>query len=115
MQSLRGLLASTLGESVSKGKDIDLELQLPGFYTPPKHDDEKHYRWVRVTARPSFVNGKIAHVLGVATEISELKWAASVQRRSAMQASEAKKRQEDFIDISKWFVMLAITAATDTP
>jgi signal transduction histidine kinase/PAS domain-containing protein len=44
-------------------------------------------------------NGRVKSVMGCTTDISRLKWAEAFHARSAMEAREARKQQEAFIDV----------------
>jgi hypothetical protein len=57
--------------------------------------------WILFLARPQLDdNGNLTKVLGCTTDISHFKWAESVQMQSRLQAEEAKRQQEAFIDMT---------------
>ena len=58
-------------------------------------------RWILFLALPQLDdNGNLTKVLGCTTDISHFKWAEAVQLRSRLQAEEAKRQQETFIDMT---------------
>ena len=57
--------------------------------------------WILFLARPQLDdNGNLTKALGCTTDISHFKWAESVQMQSRLQAEEAKRQQEAFIDMT---------------
>ena len=48
-------------------------------------------------------DGVVIAVGGTLTDISELKWAESVQRQRVEDAIEARRQQNNFIDVRKWY------------
>jgi PAS domain S-box-containing protein len=57
--------------------------------------------WVLFLALPRLdEDGNLSTVLGCTTDISHFKWAEQVQLRSRLQAEEAKRQQENFIDMT---------------
>jgi len=57
--------------------------------------------WILFLALPQLdENGNLTKVLGCTTDISHFKWGESVQKQSRLQAEEAKKQQEAFIDMT---------------
>jgi hypothetical protein len=58
-------------------------------------------RWILFLALPQLDDsGNLTKVLGCTTDISHFKWAEAVQLRSRLQAEEAKRQQETFIDMT---------------
>lgn len=58
-------------------------------------------RWILFLALPQLDdNGNFTKVFGCTTDISHLKWTESVQMTSRLQAEEAKRQQETFIDMT---------------
>lgn len=45
-------------------------------------------------------NGEVNSLLGYVTDISRQKWAENVQSRNAALATDARRRQEEFLDIT---------------
>jgi hypothetical protein len=57
--------------------------------------------WILFLAIPQLDDeGNLTKVLGCTTDISHFKWAESVQLQSRLQAEEAKRHQETFIDMT---------------
>jgi hypothetical protein len=57
--------------------------------------------WILFLALPQLDDrGNLTKVLGCTTDISHFKWAESVQMQSRIQAEEAKRQQEVFIDMT---------------
>jgi PAS domain S-box-containing protein len=57
--------------------------------------------WILFLALPQLdESGNLSKVLGCTTDISHFKWAESVQLQSRLQAEEAKRQQENFIDMT---------------
>ena len=57
--------------------------------------------WVMANAYPELnEDGDVVAVAGTLSDISHLKWAESVQKRRTDEAIEAKRQQENFIDIT---------------
>jgi PAS domain S-box-containing protein len=76
------------------------DLQLNRRFLPPVPDDVEHSVWVTAQGFPLMEDGKVKYIMGTLTNVSHLKWAESVQARSAQQASDAKRQQEEFIDMT---------------
>ena len=61
----------------------------------------KESAWLLVMAFPEVdADGSVRSIMGCTTDISQLKWAESVQTRSRIDAEEAKRQQEQFMDIT---------------
>ena len=57
--------------------------------------------WLLVMAFPvRDEDGSVRSIMGCTADISQLKWAESVQTRSRIDAEEAKRQQEQFMDIT---------------
>ncbi|KAF1946934.1 hypothetical protein EJ02DRAFT_393422 [Clathrospora elynae] len=57
--------------------------------------------WVQSSSYPELdENGKLISIMGTLFDISQFKWAESVQRRRIKEALEAKRQQENFIDMT---------------
>lgn len=72
------------------------ELRLKRLFTPPSGPAE--HACVLVHGFPLKEDGKVEYIMGCHTDVSHLKWAESVQIRSAEDARDAKRQQELFID-----------------
>ena len=80
-------------------------LRLKRMWKPPatpdaNRNEEEEPRWILYQAYPDIVDGAVTSFMGCLTDISQLKWAETVQARSAEAAQVAKRRQEEFIDIT---------------
>jgi len=74
------------------------EVDTPGEGTP---GGTRHTTWVLFLALPQLdEQGNVSKIFGCTTDISHIKWAESVQRQSRLQAEEAKRNQESFIDMT---------------
>ncbi|XPT00456.1 hypothetical protein M3J09_009609 [Ascochyta lentis] len=57
--------------------------------------------WVQSSNHPEVdENGKVISILGTLFDISQFKWADAVQRQRTEEALEAKRQQENFIDMT---------------
>ncbi|KAF1843299.1 uncharacterized protein K460DRAFT_432912 [Cucurbitaria berberidis CBS 394.84] len=57
--------------------------------------------WVQSSSYPELNgSGKVMSIMGTLFDISQFKWAESVQRRRIEEALEAKRQQENFIDMT---------------
>jgi len=90
------------GTLVNAKEEISAELRLKKPWI--RHDSNESVRdssWILFLALPQLDgDGNITNVLGCLTDISHFKWAESVQTHSRIQAEEAKKNQETFIDMT---------------
>ena len=73
------------------------EMRLKRRFIAP--DGETQPVWVLVHGFCSREEGKAKYIMACLTDISRLKWAESIQSRNAIAAQEAKRRQEEFIDL----------------
>ena len=79
------------------------ELRLTRKWSPPVDEDDDAVddtAWILTVGFPVFENGKVKLVMGYLYDISHQKWAESVQTRNAAAATQAKRRQEEFIDVT---------------
>lgn len=61
----------------------------------------KEPAWLLAMAFPERdADGSVRSIMGCTADISQLKWAESVQTRSRIDAEEAKRQQEQFMDIT---------------
>lgn len=77
------------------------EYRLVRKWEPPVRDEISGdvSAWMLTSSFPLMEKGEVKVVLSYITEISHQKWAESIQTRLADVATEAKHRQERFIDI----------------
>ena len=74
------------------------EVSPPGQRPP---EGTKHTTWVLFLALPQLdEQNNVSKIFGCTTDISHIKWAEYVQRQSRLQAEEAKRNQESFIDMT---------------
>lgn len=94
---------SRLWEKLSVAKEevsSELRLKKP-WIRQERNEAVRDATWILFLALPQLDdNGKLTKVLGCTTDISHFKWAESVQMRSRLQAEEAKRQQEAFIDMT---------------
>lgn len=75
---------------------LSFELRLKRNFVPPFGDPEPAV--VRCHYAPLIEGGNLQSVMAFTTDVSETKWATSVEARRADRANEAKRQQEEFID-----------------
>ncbi|KAI1519120.1 histidine kinase domain containing protein [Pyrenophora tritici-repentis] len=64
-------------------------------------DGKRSNIWVQSSSYPELdESGKVISIMGTLFDISQFKWAESVQRRRIEEAWEAKRQQENFIDMT---------------
>ncbi|EOA83727.1 uncharacterized protein SETTUDRAFT_155095 [Exserohilum turcica Et28A] len=64
-------------------------------------DGKRSNIWVQSSSYPELdESGKVISIMGTLFDISQFKWAESVQRRRIEEALEAKRQQENFIDMT---------------
>jgi len=87
--------------TVSK-EEITSELRLKKPWIKQENEEEgSDTTWILFLALPQLdEEGNLIKVLGCTTDISHFKWAESVQLHSRLQAEEAKRQQEAFIDMT---------------
>ncbi|KJX94537.1 histidine kinase like protein [Zymoseptoria brevis] len=87
-------------EIYTTGERYTHELRLRRTWKPSGEDAEEQPAWILSTNIPVFENAEFKLIMSYVLEISELKWAESVQSRNAAAALQAKKQQEEFIDVT---------------
>jgi hypothetical protein len=94
---------SRLWEKLAVAKEevsSELRLKKP-FIRQERNEAIPDATWILFLALPQLdENGNLTKVLGCTTDISHFKWAESVQMQSRLQAEEAKRQQEAFIDMT---------------
>ena len=85
-------------DSVVGRKPGSCEVRLKRLYTPPSGPPGR--ACALVSGFPLKEDGKVRYLMGCFTDVSRLKWAESVQSLNAAAAREAKRQQEDFIDVT---------------
>ncbi|KAI9742385.1 MAG: hypothetical protein M1818_003918 [Claussenomyces sp. TS43310] len=76
---------------------VELDIRLKRMFTPPFGEPEPAY--VLVFAFPYSETGQVDSIMSCITDVSRLKWAESWQAREAQDARDAKRQQEEFVDI----------------
>ncbi|ORY01584.1 putative histidine kinase-like protein M3YPp [Clohesyomyces aquaticus] len=90
--------ARELWAELAKGRDhVNAELRTNLLWKPPVGDDEPTH--LQVLAFSYRENGELKSIMACTTDISRLKWAERFQKQLAIEAREAKKQQEAFIDV----------------
>ncbi|KPI38828.1 Virulence sensor protein BvgS [Cyphellophora attinorum] len=90
--------ASSIWEELVQGSDaISGELRLKRPFVTPEGDSE--HAWILVHGFSLRGEGEVKYIMACLTDISRIKWAESIQTRNAIAAQEAKRRQEEFIDL----------------
>ena len=80
-------------------KPVSFELRFEAVWTDSRGD--KGDMWVLFSGQPELDDeGKLKCVFGSITDISEQKWAESVQIKKMEEAMELKRQQENFIDMT---------------
>jgi hypothetical protein len=79
----------------------ELRLKKPWVSQESNESVRRDTTWILFLAIPQLDDeGNLTKVLGCTTDISHFKWAESVQFQSRLQAEEAKRQQETFIDMT---------------
>jgi hypothetical protein len=79
----------------------ELRLKKPWVNQESNESVRRDTTWILFLAIPQLDDeGNLTKVLGCTTDISHFKWAESVQLQSRLQAEEAKRQQETFIDMT---------------
>lgn len=103
-------------EQLSNGSSRSVrEIRLNRQWKPPvkEHEEEKlGSAWILALGFPLMENGRPKLIMGYVTDISYQKWAESVQERNANAAMLAKKRQEEFIDVTSHEMRNPLSAIT---
>jgi PAS domain S-box-containing protein len=81
------------------GDHISIELRLKRTYETPNGETEPAYIQALAFPYRDPETGQIQSVMACTTDISKLRWAQSFQARLAVEAREAKRQQEAFIDV----------------
>ncbi|KAM3080472.1 hypothetical protein ACMFMG_005423 [Clarireedia jacksonii] len=76
---------------------VEISLRIKRIYFPPTGEPE--HACLLFLAFPYVVNGEIKSLMCCTTDISQLKWAEASEARNAADAREAKRQQEEFIDV----------------
>ena len=95
----RKIMEDLLGGASCTVRDV----RLCRMWEPPIHGKEgsdEHHAWILAVTFPLMENGEVTSLLGYVTDISRQKWAENVQSRNAALATDAKRRQEEFLDIT---------------
>ena len=111
MAAFRDVLAEDEGQSgvgllrqlFNGARSEPCELRLRRHWKPPVKEDEDTEAtsaWMLVMCFPQMRDGRMQHSLVYVTDISHQKWAEGIQSRNAAAATLAKKRQEEFIDVT---------------
>ncbi|OQO00924.1 hypothetical protein B0A48_13613 [Cryoendolithus antarcticus] len=91
------------------------EFRLKRTWKPPvsQEDDEEPYSaWMLATNFPLIEHGLVKLLMVYVTDISHQKWAESVQVQRAKLATQAKQRQEAFLDMTSHEMRNPLTAIT---
>lgn len=88
---------------INEHKSVSVALRIKRKWTPPTNTDdeqpEQENMWILANAYPVIENGQVTAVRASVTDISTYKWAEAASTRNASAAKEAKRLQENFIDI----------------
>jgi len=77
--------------------NVSIELRLKRVFVPLSGDPEP--ACLLALSFPYIEDGKVHSIMTCTTDVSQLKWAESIEARKAADAREAKRQQEEFIDI----------------
>ncbi|KAK5710043.1 hypothetical protein LTR17_019205 [Elasticomyces elasticus] len=134
----RGPTTALVEELLNGGPRVVKEIRLKRAWTPPVKDDDGDLcsAWMLVVTFPLMVrfdcglkaqqmrhvltflpvdskeNGKLKLIMGYILDISQQKWAETVQMRNAAAATLAKRRQEEFIDSTSHEMRNPLSAIT---
>ncbi|GAB7336200.1 hypothetical protein MBLNU13_g08969t2 [Cladosporium sp. NU13] len=107
----RTIMEDLLGGASRTVRDV----RLCRMWEPPIHGAEgsnEHHAWILAVTFPLMEDGKVKSLLGYVTDISRQKWAENVQSRNAVLATDAKRRQEEFLDITSHELRNPLSAIT---
>lgn len=107
----RRIMEDLLGGASRTVRDV----RLFRTWEPPIHGDEgseEHHAWILAVTFPLMEGGEVKSLLGYVTDISRQKWAENVQSRNAVLATDAKRRQEEFLDITSHELRNPLSAIT---
>ncbi|KAK3675909.1 hypothetical protein LTR78_004101 [Recurvomyces mirabilis] len=106
-------------QKLSEGQPtLSNELRLIRRWSPPAeelHDGEDPSNisaWILTTSIALYEDGKMKFLLGCVMDISRQKFAESVQARNAAAATQARRRQEEFIDTTSHEMRNPLSAIT---
>ncbi|RYN90923.1 hypothetical protein AA0119_g10946 [Alternaria tenuissima] len=87
---------------ITHHKPVSRELQFANSACQPRDIDGARIEyWVLAASQPELsADGKLVSVMGSLTDISHLKWVQGLQERRIQEAEEAKRQQNEFIDIT---------------
>jgi signal transduction histidine kinase len=89
--------ALALWKRLSQGERVTPELRLQKKYIPQSGEPES--ATLLLNAFPTLENGVVTSVNCFTTDISNLKWAQAAEARNTAEALEAKRKQEEFMDL----------------
>ena len=104
----------TLRTLLAEKKEISESVRLTRTWNPPggpeggEHTPEP--QWIMFRMFPDLENGEVKSIVGCLIDISQIKWAESLQARRVEEARMEKKRKEDFIDITSHEIRNPLTA-----
>ncbi|RDW80980.1 hypothetical protein BP5796_05678 [Coleophoma crateriformis] len=90
------LAMKAFSDLVETDKNISIGVKLNTLFIPPTGDPEPTN--VLAFGFSYYEDGKTKSLMSCMTDVSQLKWAEAWQARSAEEAREAKRNQEQFID-----------------
>ncbi|KAL3425247.1 hsp90-like protein [Phlyctema vagabunda] len=83
---------------------VVFETKLDAPWTPPvqiSNIDGRENIWTLTSAYPELSpTGEVVNIIGFVTDISQQKWTEKVQKQEVIIALEAKRQQENFIDMT---------------
>ena len=82
--------------------EVSFEIQVKKpWINPPGDNSSTGTSWILEMAFPEMNDdGSVKSIMGCTADVSHFKWAESVQMRSRLDAEEAKRQQERFMDIT---------------
>ncbi|KAK3617808.1 hypothetical protein LTR56_025042 [Elasticomyces elasticus] len=112
----RGPTIALVEDLFNGGPRVVKEIRLNRAWAPPVKDDvgegDVCSAWMLVVTFRLMENGKLKLIMGYILDISQQKWAETVQRRNAAAATLAKRRQEEFIDSTSHEMRNPLSAIT---
>jgi signal transduction histidine kinase/CheY-like chemotaxis protein len=93
----RGRAMECWADLLQGASHVEISLRIKRMYFPPNGEPE--HACLLFLAFPYMVDGEIKSLMGCTTDISQLKWAEAAEARNAADAREAKRQQEEFIDV----------------
>lgn len=94
-----GLLDERMNILAGSGRPIDVQLRLKRLWNASGTTHPEH-AWVLLTAVPDIVDGSVQQIMIAITDINHFKFAETMQQARLEEAVEARRQQENFVDMT---------------